>query len=1024
MPPRLLIVACLIFCLSGITPAQTVDSSFFEKKIRPVLVDQCQSCHGDKKQKSGLRVDSLQALLTGGESGPSLVPGKPDESLLIKVIEQGEPYAMPPKGKLPREQMADLRTWVKAGAPWPGATVGSVKQNQTITQTSNQALWSFLPPKQTLPPKVKDEAWCSSPIDRFLLASLEAKGLKPAPTADKRTMLRRVTFDLTGLPPTPNELQAFLLDKSPKAFSRVVDRLLASTAYGERWGRHWLDLARYADSNGMDENMAHANAFRYRDWVIDALNRDLPYDQFVTHQIAGDLVTTDDLNERAKRITATGFLVIGPKMLAEDDPQKMEMDIVDEQLDTLGKTFLGMTFGCARCHDHKFDPVSIADYYSLAAIFKSTKTMANFKVVAMWHERAVSGQEIVAKRTQHGAKLTAAKKQLDEKLASEKALLTKDVAKNRLALETAMRVLENNRTIAKQKPIMENGKQPPTGAIIMEAEKFDRGNLVRDFTTYGQGIGVVYNAGPIPNVAEYDFNIPSEGEGNYQIDIRYAAVESRPIRLIMDGVLLKPDATASVTGSWTPESQKWGMEAYVQLKKGKHTLRVERDGPVPHLDKIALVPRKYLNQTNTVMKVLSLPDAAREQKLPPGLVELWLAWLKKEKTIDKNDDEKFTKLLSDEKGPLATTKNPDVLFGESTQAELKKLRENFANVEKLVPPEAMAMAAEEGKPGNLKLHLRGNYLTLGQEVPRVFPRAISGNQQSPIDNNRSGRLELAQWMTKPDNPLTARVIVNRVWYWHFGGGLVRTPDNFGRLGMAPANQPLLDWLAVEFVKQGWSIKSLHRMILAANAYQMSCAYDEKSHQADPDNALFWRFNRHRLEAEALRDSIIEVAGDLDRSPGGTLLKTANHSYVASTASEAFDPYQVDRRSVYLPIVRSRVYEFLQAFDFADPSASNGERVPTTVAPQALALLNSKLMDDKTKSWATKLMKVPTDAKRVETIYQQAFIRDPTPRELQRALHFNQELRSSLSGNDKERELKSWQALCRVVLASSEFVHVD
>lgn len=1020
--PRPGLVACL--CLIGFSygHGQTVDEAFFEKKIRPILVDQCQSCHGEKKQKSGLRVDTLQALLAGGESGPSLVPGKPDESLLVRVIEQGEPYAMPPKGKLTRDQISNMRLWVKAGAPWPGATTGPGKTLATTSVPSGQTLWSFQAPRQVAPPQVKDESWCRSPIDRFLLAGLEAKGLKPAPEADRRTLLRRVTFDLTGLPPTPQDLDAFEADRSPDAFERVVNRLLANPAYGERWGRHWLDLARYADSNGMDENMAHANAFRYRDWVIDALNRDLPYDQFVTHQIAGDLVTNSDADERARMTTATGFLVIGPKMLAEDDPQKMEMDIVDEQLDTLGKAFLGMTFGCARCHDHKFDPISMADYYGMAAILKSTKTMANFKVVAMWHERPVSGTKILAQRAQHVGKLTEAKKSLENRVKLEKDRLVADVPKNRQALDAAWKVRAHQQSGIQPKPLMVDGKAPPPGTILLEAEKFDRGNLVRDFTIYGQGIGVVYNAGPLPNVAEYDFE--TSNEGIHQIEVRHAAAESRPVRLFLDGQLLKGDALGGVTGSWTPETQRWGLEARVPLTLGKHTLKVERNGPVPHLDKIALVPRKDLKPGELPAGPLTVADAAREAGVPPGLVEAWLAWLNREKKTKKPDEAQISELLKDKKGPLVSVKDGDSLFAEPVQADLKILRQAVNAAEKLVPPEPMAMAAEDGKPANLKIHLRGNYLTLGQEVPRVFPRALAGDKQQTVDDKRSGRLEMAQWMTRPDNPLTARVMVNRVWHWHFGAGLVRTPDNFGKLGSAPANQPLLDWLAVEFVRKGWSLKELHRLILGTSAYRMSCRFDEKSNLADPDNSLFWRFNRQRLDAEAMRDSILAVSGDLDRTPGGTLLKTANHAYVASTASESFDPYQVDRRSVYLPVIRSRLYEFLQAFDFADPSASNGERVTTTVAPQALALLNSKLMEDKTRSWAEKIVRLNTDPERIETIYRQALLRAPSLKEMERALAFTRDIRPSLNGNERERELKSWQSFCRVVLASSEFVHVD
>ncbi len=1020
---RPVFLALSLFFAAASSRGQAVDAVFFEKKIRPVLVEQCQSCHSGKKVKSGLRMDSLQALLTGGESGPALVPGKPEESLLVRVIDQGEPYAMPPKGKLKKEEIADITRWVKAGAPWPGA-VNSPITPLVAKVNPKGPLWSFQPPRQIEPPAVRDNAWCRGPIDRFLLGALEAKGLKPAPEADRRTLLRRLTFDLTGLPPTPDEMDAFLADRSADPFATVVDRLLASPAHGERWARHWLDLARYADSNGMDENMAHANAFRYRDWVINALNADMPYDQFVTRQIAGDLLPGDTAAEKAAGITATGFLVIGPKMLAEDDPRKMEMDIVDEQLDTLGRAFLGMTFGCARCHDHKFDPVSAADYHGLAAIFKSTKTMANFNVVAMWHERSVAGPEILARKAAQGVQLAAAKKSLNDRVAAERSALVKDLPRHRLAIAVAEAVLARQKTSTLAlEPLMSAGKSLPTGGILLEAEKFDRGNLVRDFTTYGLGIGVVYNAGPIPNMAEYDFAVTKAGV--YQVESRHAAAESRPARLLVDGKLLRADAVGAVTGSWTPESQRWGVEGQVRLAAGKHVLRLERDGPVPHVDKFALVRRDDLAQATVLAGPLLVADAAAEKKLPAGLVQAWVEYLGR-KDVKKPDGAMLAQVLADSKGPLGAVKDTDTLYEEKTGASLKLLREAVVATEKLMPVEPMAMAAEEGKIGNLKIHLRGNYLTLGEEVPRVFPRAIAGEKQQAIDDKHSGRLELARWMARPENPLTARVIVNRLWHWHFGGGLVRTPDNFGRLGLPPANPALLDWLAVEMVKQGWSLKKMHRQMVLSSAYRMSCTYDEKSHQADPDNALFWRFNRKRLEAEALRDGIIAVAGDLDRTMGGTLLTVKNHSYVTSTASERFDPYHVNRRSVYLPITRSSVYDFFQAFDFADPSASNGERVATTVAPQALALLNSRLMEEKTLSWAKKLLARPgqTGPGRVEEIYRTALGRKPEPGELLRALWFVEQVRPGLSGDDKEKEAGSWQALCRVVLASSEFVHVD
>ena len=1000
----------------GIATAQQVDDTFFEKHVRPILVERCQSCHGPDKQKSGLRVDSLAALLKGGESGPAIILGKPSESLLCQVIDQGEPYAMPPKDKLKKEQILSISAWVKAGARWPGQSANTPAATQQATRTDNQQqLWSFLPPNKVNPPAVRDASWCRSPVDRFLLAALEAKGLKPAPAAERHLLIRRATFDLTGLPPTPHEVEEFVNDKSPLAFTKVIDRLLASPAYGERWARHWLDLARYADSNGMDENMAHANAFRYRDYVIRAFNTDKPYNQFLTEQLAGDLLQTDDPDERARRITATGFLVIGPKMLAEDDPRKMEMDIIDEQLDTAGRAFLGMTFGCARCHDHKFDPISSADYYGMAGIFKSTKTMANFRVVAMWNERPVSDIATLGVRAKAMEGLATRKKEIDAHIDKGWAQFKADLPMHARALTAAKRVLSTPSVSGSNESLLE--KNLSAGTVLLEAEKFQRGNLVRDFTTYGQNIGVVYNAGTIPNVAEYDFNISSDGI--YQVETRHAAAESRPVRLSIDSAFTRENSASSITGSWTPESQIWTVSGLVALKTGKHVLKIERNGPVPHIDKIALALRSDLKSIPA-----DVATVAHELNLNPILVNAWLVWLKKSKQLP--EDSEVPKIIALDAGPLSIIKDRELVLSESSKAALKELRSAFNTAEKGLPPEPMAMAASEGAVTNLKVHLRGNYLTLGTDTPRGFPKALSTGKPSGIGSTTSGRLELAQWMTHPDHPLTARVMVNRLWQWHFGAGLVRTPDNFGRLGMKPANQPLLDWLATEFVRNGWSIKDMHRKIMNTSAYQLSCAHDSTAFQADPDNALFWRMNRRRLEAEALRDGFISVAGDLKTTNGGSLLTVGNHKYVTSTASERFDPYHVDCRTVYLPITRSSVYDFLQAFDFADPSSSNGERVATTVAPQALALLNSRLVEEKTISWARKLVARNDldDSGRILEIYMRAYSRPPRKNELDRANRFIVSLKDSTDGSDDEKTVRAWQGFCRAILASSEFVHVD
>jgi hypothetical protein len=645
--------------------------------------------------------------------------------------------------------------------------------------------WSFLPMAHPALPEVSKPEWVRNEIDRFVLSRLDAQGLTPAPEANRATLIRRATYDLWGLPPTPDEVQAFLADTASDAYERLIERLLASPRYGERWGRHWLDVARYADSNGLDENLAYVNAFRYRDYVVDAWNADKPYDQFVREQLAGDLLPCEgDESLRYEQMTATGFLALGAKMLAEDDPVKMEMDIIDEQVDALGTAFLGLTIGCARCHDHKFDPISTADYYALAGIFKSTRTMDTFTVVAKWHERPLAAAEVVAFAEQHQA----------------------DVEKKRQQI-----------------------------------------------------------------------------------------------------------AAAETAGATTPSE------------------------------------------------------------------------------------------------------------------ELGRLKGELSELEQAAPaPLLYAMAVEDGAATDLAIHRRGSHLNLGEVVARGFPSALAGDSKTTLQG--SGRRELAEWITRPGHPLTARVIVNRVWRWHFGAGLVRSTDNFGQLGERPSHPELLDWLARRFVEHGWSLKSLHRLIMTSATYRMSSVYDDRAAAVDPDNRWLWRMNRQRLEAEAIRDAILFVAGNLDESRGGTLLPSKPREYVTGTASRNATTYDTPRRSLYLPVIRSALNEMFQAFDFAEPSVAKGDRESTTMAPQALFMLNGDLVQEQTRGLASKLLvEHPDDSRaRVTELYQRALARDPTEAEIDRALRFVGEYaaHSEASSPAGDPTLAAWQALCRVIFASSEFIYVN
>lgn len=643
--------------------------------------------------------------------------------------------------------------------------------------------------------------------------------------------------------------------------------------------------------------------------------------------------------------------------------------------------------------------------------------MANFKVVAMWHERPVIDNVTAIAREKARAQIESRRNDLDTHVNQAFDRLKNKISLHAKAIRAAKRVSDS--LIANPLPdsLMARGMVP--GSIILEAEQYARGNLVRDFTTYGQGIGVVYNSGKVPNYAEFDFLIPADGI--YQVEVRHAAAESRPVRLKLDNSAELEEVASAVTGSWTPESQQWSVAGYFSLKSGPHRLRMERNGPVPHIDKFALVPRPEIK-----VPPIDISVVAKSDGLSVDLVKAWMAWLKSKPAATIPTENEISKILAGNSGPFTTIKDRVPLLELQDQAIAKSLADAIAKAEKKMPPEAMAMAASEGTITDLKVHLRGNYLTLGSEAPRGFPKALECANKPVIPANASGRLEFARWMTQPGHPLTSRVMANRIWHWHFGAGLVRSPDNFGTLGMKPANQPLLDWLASEFEKDGWSIKKLHRKIMNSATYQMACTHDAGSFQVDPDNELFWRVNRRRMEAETIRDSIIFLAGDLDRTAGGSLLTVGNHKYVTSTASEKFDSYHVNRRTVYLPITRSSLYDFLQAFDFADPSSSNGERVNTTVAPQALALLNSRLVDEKTLSWAQKLTENPklNDAGRVNEVFLKAYSRPPSSQDVSRALAFIEKVGTQLPGDGQVRTVQAWREFCRAILASSEFIHVE
>ena len=1062
--------------------AHAQDSEFFEKKIRPVLVEYCFECHSGDAKESGLHVDSLNALLTGGERGPAIVPGKPNEGTLIPAIRHDDTLQMPLNKKLSQAVIADFTKWVQDGAHWPNSEPSATSPRPTVAERmptdEDRNFWAFRSPQVVTVPTVADvNHWAQSPIDRFILRKLEESKLTPNAIADKRTLIRRATLALIGVPPTPEEVNAFLADDSPKAFESVVDRLLSSPHYGERWGRHWLDVARYGDSNGLDENLAYGNAWRYRDYVVNAFNSDVPYDEFIREQLAGDLLPPSDNEEvQLRRIVSTGFLSLGSKMLAEDDPVKMEMDIIDEQIDTLGKAIMGMTLGCARCHDHKFDPISAQDYYALAGIFKSSKTMDNFNVVARWQERPVATATVVAERNRIQAEADAVQSTINNRVKEETDRVTNEaqlqLAAYMLAADRQIRMEE---TLQSAKPIAEDtARVSQPDCILLEAESFTRGNVQQDTTTYGTGIGVLVNRGELPNFVEYDIEIKTPGP--YQFDLRYAAAAARPTMLMLDGKPLKADSANQATGSWTPDGQKWFVETVTEMTAGKHVIRLENAGPFPHIDKLCLAPAlaesvsplppidaaapslqplfvsrwvKYLNaqrknvdgpfavwwkyRTEGSFDSLAGDQAPLTQRLladprPDSLAALARRYQDLAAAAESPDLVPLRIALTESEGPFKAGDKIETTFSEAVVAELKLQRDKKAEITKGLPSLPEAMSVSEGKPQNLRVHLRGSHTTLGSEVKRRMPHVMARGDEPEITENVSGRLQLAEWLTRPDHPLTSRVLVNRVWQAHFGDGLVRSPDNFGKLGEAPTHPELLDWLAMNFVQNGWSIKALHRLILNSAVWQQSTHWNAAAEEADPENRLLWRMNRRRLEAEAIRDSLLALGGDLDPTIGGTLLPTTNRAYVTSTANINLEVYNSPRRTIYLPIVRSAIFDYLTAFDFGDPSAMSGQRDRTTVAPQALFLMNSNLVSRESESLSrTLLSQSGDDAGRIAMAFERFYSRPPEASEVASSLEFISGYEKQLSDRgtapDQLRPL-AWKAFCRALMSTNEFLYVN
>ena len=900
---------------------------FFEARIRPVLIKHCFPCHSEKSDE--LQADlRLDRQLTKDTS--LIVAGNPDKSPLIDAIRYtNSDLQMPPDRRLPAQVIDDFETWVKQGAFDPRPPLN---ETPTTTPANNidldqgRQFWAFRPIRQEPPPPIleEDRLWASSAIDAFILEKLKSVGLKPADRADKRTLVRRASFVLIGLPPTPDQVEQFVNDQSPDAFARLVDRLLASPEYGARWGRHWLDVVRYGDCNGADESRPFPNAWHFRNYIVETFNRDLPYDRMIAEHLAGDLLEHDGEGEY-EPLVGTGFLVLGTKILAEQDQKKMQADIIDEQIDAFSRAMLAITMACARCHDHKFDPIPTTDYYALAGIFQSTKTMQGY---GKWMVRPAHTRQSLIDSVEL--------KPLFESKQQELKDFEQEIA------QIVDKVTSSDRVIQ------------------FEAEKFARGDVTIETTNYGKGIGIVGDRGDGKLAfAEYDIEIKTPRQ--YLLQIRYAAAASRPGKISLNGKVVIEPALKNITGNWHPQGQRWHTEGVLELKPGVQKLRFESAPTMVHVDKLRLAQLEQGSKLSEAMK---------------------------------------------------------------TKATLKA---EVDALSKRVNPPLTVMAVTEGKTIDAKVNLRGSHLKLGQQVPRRFLQVVAGSNQAPLPKEQSGRLQLARWMANPDHPLTSRVMVNRLWRWHFGRGIVATPDNFGQQGERPTHPELLDFLARRFIELNWSIKAMHREIMLSSTWQMSSTGKaENAKTIDPENRLYWKVSRRRLEAEAIRDALLAISGRLDSSVGGAPLKLKTIALSPGQLKSQQKIYdESNRRTIYLPVLRTNVYDFLTLFDFANPDLPTGSRVTTTVPTQALLMMNSPLVQDCANRVAelSQNQANSTDAQRITELYLRLLARKPTTRETQLATNFINAYSKLVNTKAEPPQLSAWAAFCKTLIASNEFVYL-
>ena len=938
----------------GTSPASVGDVSdgerraaidLFERHIRPTLIEHCFDCHSQETEKSGgLALDSPRAWAEGGDLGPAVVPGDPDASLLMRVIRYDEPdLQMPPDGKLDAQTIDAFRRWIEAGAIDPRQAADHDEEEPASGLSVERATehWSYRPLAARRP-----DVAAASVIDGLIEERLRDEGLSAVGRADRRVLIRRLSFDLTGLPPSPAEIDAFVADASPDAYGRLVDRLLASNHFGEHFARRWLDVARFAESVTL-RGLVMPEAWRYRDYLIHAFNGDRPFDRMIRDQIAGDLVPDDDIRERQWSAVATGFLALGNSNLEDQDKTKLDFDHIDEQLETIGRAFLGQTIGCARCHDHKFDPIPTSDYYALAGIMRSTEAMEHSNV-SRWIERPLPLSEAESRRYEA----------LSERLG------------------------EVERELKELEPVS-GGERPRQvdparldGVVVDDSGARFVGNWTESASVPGfVGSGYRHDDNRGRGEKTATFEPKSLSGGRYRVRISYTPGGNRASNVPVQVFSANESVTIRVNQRKPPP------EDGIWLSLGEFPF--EADGQA-----FVMVSNEGTDGHVIVDAVQFLPLSAAD---PPA----------------GRSAETEASGGSDEQDAAAAEAARSAQRKAELTAEQKRLRAELAARPKF-------LTVDEAEPvAELPIRIRGGVHSLGPAVPRGFLTAIPPATEiaGRIPDDRSGRLELADWIADGRNPLTARVYANRVWSWLMGQGLVATENNFGTTGEEPSHPELLDRLAADLIRDGWSTKRLVRRIVTSEAYRRGMADGEHpGHGIDPYNRLLWSAPLRRIPVEAMRDAMLTVSGELDRAMEGSSIRpgtNADYGY----RDEAV------RRSVYAPVFRNSLPALYRVFDFADASVSVGRRSRSTVATQSLTLMNDPWIIARARAAAARWAQAPVAGDPetlVDHLYRASLGREPTDSERRIAMRF-------LADSPEEERL---QTLIHTLFASLDFRFLD